>query len=145
MPIERIELHRQRRDRRIGGASDGDGRHASLSHDLRIDESCWIAVRASGPEHELVLDPDGAFAHTSPVYVTVAGAPIAKRDDAAYFVEWIDRLIAVTEAKARFPSAADRDRVHRPVPRRPVVLPRASLTRAACQSVGRTSSPPCRD
>ena len=61
--------------------------------------------------HELVLDSDGAFAHTSPIYVTVAGAPVASRDDAAYFVDWIERLIAVTEAKARFPSEADRDRV----------------------------------
>jgi hypothetical protein len=110
VPIDRIELI-------VNGAvvasadAHGDGRHAALTQDLRVDGSCWIAVRAVGPEHELVLDSDGAFAHTSPVYVTVAGAAVAKREDAAYFVEWIERLIAMTEARARFPSDAERDRV----------------------------------
>jgi len=110
VPIDRIELI-------VNGEvvasadADDDGRHAALTHDLPIDGSCWIAARVIGPEHDLVLDPDGAFAHTSPIYVTVAGAPVALRDDAEYFVEWIERLIAVAEAKARFPSDADRDRV----------------------------------
>jgi hypothetical protein len=88
-----------------------DGRDATLSHVLSVHESCWVALRASGGVHELVLDPDGAFAHTSPVYVTVGGAPIAGAKDASYFVEWIDRLIAVTEDRARFPSSAERERV----------------------------------
>ncbi len=110
VPIERIELL-VNGDVIASAAVDGDRRHASLSHDVRIEGSCWIAVRVSGPVHELVLDTDGAFAHTSPVYVTVADAPIANGDDAAYFVEWIERLIAVTEARARFPSEAERDGV----------------------------------
>ncbi len=110
VPIDRIELI-VNGEGVASAASDADGRHAALTHDLPIDGSCWIAARVIGPEHELVLDPDGAFAHTSPIYVTVTGARIANRDDAAYFVEWIERLIAVTEAKARFPSDADRARV----------------------------------
>ncbi len=110
VPIERIELT-VNGEVVASAAADGHGRHAALSHDLRIDESCWIAIRVSGPKHELVLDVDGAFAHTSAVYVTVGGAPIAKRDDAAYFVEWIERLIAVTIERARFPSETERDAV----------------------------------
>ena len=70
-----------------------------------------MALRASGGVHELVLHPEGVFAHTSPVYVIVDGAPVTKPDDATYFVEWIDRLIAVTEERARFPSSAERDHV----------------------------------
>ena len=110
VPIERIELI-VNGEVAASAAADGDGRHAALSHELRIDGSCWIAARVSGPKHELVLDPDGAFGHTSPVYVIVSGRGVAKCDDAAYFVEWIERLIGVTEAKARFPSDADRERV----------------------------------
>src|SRR5207244_10091188 len=67
-------------------ATDG-GRSATLSHDLRIDESCWIAVRALGPGHTTVLD-DTLFAHTSPIYVTVDGAGVARPNDAASFVAW---------------------------------------------------------
>jgi hypothetical protein len=89
----------------------GDGREARISHDLRVDRSCWVALRATGAVHEMVLHPEGVFAHTSPIYVTVGGAPVARPDDAAYFVEWIDRLIAVTEERARFPSDAERARV----------------------------------
>jgi hypothetical protein len=83
---------------------------ASVSHDLRIEGSCWVALRCRGPRDERVLDPEGAFAHTSPVYVN-AGGPVRHASDSAYFVEWIERLIAVTEARARFPSAAERERV----------------------------------
>jgi hypothetical protein len=95
VPIERIELIVD--GDVVASADDPDGGAASLGHDLPIERSCWIAVRASGPTHELVLDRDGAFTHTSAVYVTVPGRPMVYRDDAAYFVDWIDRLIAVTE------------------------------------------------
>ena len=69
-----------------------------------------VALRCRGPRDERVLDPEGAFAHTSPVYVD-AGGPLDVATDAAYFVDWIERLIAVTEERARFPSAAERERV----------------------------------
>jgi hypothetical protein len=34
------------------------------------------------------------YATTSPVYVTVAGAPIRSAEDAEYFIRWIDRVAA---------------------------------------------------
>jgi hypothetical protein len=110
VPMERIELIVNGEVVAAQDARDG-GRNASLSHELRVDESCWVALRASGGVHDLVLHPEGVFAHTSPVYVNVDGAAVTKPDDAAYFVEWIDRLIAVTEERARFPSSAERDHV----------------------------------
>jgi hypothetical protein len=57
-----------------------------------------------------VLDTT-VFAHTSPVYVAVDGAPVQSRDDAAYFVEWIDRLIDMAARTNRYASDADRDAV----------------------------------
>jgi hypothetical protein len=110
VPIERMDLVV---NGEVVASSEPDtgGRQAFISHELQADASCWIAVRCSGARNELVLDPDGAFAHTSPVYVVVASAPLSQRDDAAYFVEWIERLIAVTESRARFPSDAARDAV----------------------------------
>ncbi len=110
VPIERVELIVNGEVVATARAAN-DGRDARISHDLRVDESCWIAMRAIGGVHEMVLHPEGLFAHTSPVYVTVGGARIARPDDAAYFVEWIDRLIAVTEERARFPSDVERERV----------------------------------
>jgi hypothetical protein len=46
-----------------------------------------------------------AQAHTSPIYVEVAGQAASSKVDAAYFLEWIDRL------EARFTTG---DRVPRP-------------------------------
>jgi hypothetical protein len=110
VPIDRLELI-VNGDVVASAESDNGGRRARISYDLPLGGSCWIALRCSGAKNELVLDPDGAFAHTSPVYVAVAGAPLAQRDDAAYFVGWIERLIATTESRARFPSDAARDAV----------------------------------
>ncbi len=87
-----------------------DGRYARLVHEVIARESCWIALRATGPVHDLVLG-DALFAHTSPVYVTVDGAPIARVEDAAHFVEWIERLVAMTRAEGRFVSEAQMDEV----------------------------------
>ncbi len=110
VPIERLELIVNGAVV-ASGALDADGMHASLDHDLNIDESCWIAARATGPKHALVLDDDGAYAHTSAIYVIADGAAIARADDAAYFVGWIDRLIAMTLAEGRFADEAQRDEV----------------------------------
>jgi len=108
-PMERIELIVDGEVVASAVADDG-GRHALLTHELRVERGCWIALRASGPEHEAVLG-GALFAHTSPIYVNVAGAPIASRADAAYFVEWIDRLIEMCEREGSYASAADRDAV----------------------------------
>jgi hypothetical protein len=87
-----------------------DGREATLAHELEVTRSCWIAARALGGPHELALS-DIVFAHTGPVYVRVEGAPARSPGDAAYFVAWIDRLIALTAAEGVFADGAQRDAV----------------------------------
>ncbi len=106
-PMDRIELIVNGVVAATAAAADG-GRHASLSHELTATTSSWIALRARGPGHPLVLDAE-LFAHTSPIYVSVPDAPIPCATDAAYFIAWIDRLIALVESRGRFPSDAERD------------------------------------
>ncbi len=93
----------------VSTIGDG-GSTASLDYTLAIDSSCWIALRATGPSHPLVLGGP-VFAHTSPVYVTVDTKPVQRQDDAAYFVEWIDRLIEMCCEEGRYVSDAQRDEV----------------------------------
>ncbi len=109
VPMERIELLLNGEVVESVHAPDGV-RHAALVYEFEARESCWFALRVQGPRDPSVF-ADPVFAHTSPVYVTVDGAPRRSRHDAAYFVEWIDRLIAQTEVKGRFASDADRDAV----------------------------------
>jgi hypothetical protein len=92
--------------------SPDGARQLRLEHDLVVARSGWVALRATGPAHEAILD-EAVFAHTSPVYIEVEGAPPAAAADAAYFVEWIDRLCAMVGDRGRFASPAQRDDVLR--------------------------------
>src|SRR5262249_54532713 len=75
--------------------------------EVPFERSGWLAVRTSGPSH--ADNPGGeAFAHTSPVYVEVAGRPALARADAEYFLQWIERLDVALRDRNRFPTAADR-------------------------------------
>jgi len=77
---------------------------------VRVARSGWLAVRVRGPDHASLFDGP-AFAHTSPIFVTVADEPISSREDAAYFVEWIDQLLKVVKARNGYAKAEDRQKV----------------------------------
>ncbi|MBI4910738.1 MAG: CehA/McbA family metallohydrolase [Acidobacteria bacterium] len=79
-----------------------EGGEQTLTAEVPLTASSWIAARAMGPRHRLVLNDPGAFAHTSPVYVTVGGRKVLIREDARYFVGWIDRLKENTDRRGRF-------------------------------------------
>jgi hypothetical protein len=76
-----------------------------------IRESSWIALRALGPRHRLIMNDTTAFAHTSPVYVTVGGRPVRVADDVRFYREWVERLIARTEKSPRFATPERRQEV----------------------------------
>jgi len=52
------------------------------------------------------------YAHTSPVYVIVAGKPAGSSEEARYFLSWIDRLWDTVEERDRFPDKQSHDQVH---------------------------------
>jgi TolB protein len=81
-----------------------------LVADIAMERSGWVALRARGPESRHVFDGP-AWAHSSPVFVTVAGKPIASKKDASFFVEWIDRLIDSMGRRNRYAKPEDRRRV----------------------------------
>jgi hypothetical protein len=58
------------------------------------------SLRVRGPVHAAVFDGP-AWAHTSPLYVKVASKRIASRQDAAYFVDWIEQMLRVVAARKR--------------------------------------------
>ncbi len=87
--------------------ADGGAQRIALEHDLTVRGRCWIALRARGPAGSPVLGGE-MFAHTSAVYVDVDGAPRASATDAAYFVEWIDRLIDLATREGRYRSDDER-------------------------------------
>ena len=78
-----------------------------LAVDFRFDaaESGWIAARAFEKPDRTVR-----FAHTSPVYVEAAGRrSAAVREDARYFVNWMDREMRFYERAAGFREPGHRE------------------------------------
>ncbi|MBS0662978.1 MAG: CehA/McbA family metallohydrolase [Verrucomicrobia bacterium] len=76
-----------------------------------VRASAWVALRVRGPGHRFAPNDKAVFAHTSPVYVTIAARPPAARDDAQFFVDQIDALIARLDQRGRFERPADRDAI----------------------------------
>jgi hypothetical protein len=91
VPVDKIEL-----------IVNGEARAWSGDGVVELERSAWLAARATGPWHRLVLNDTSAFAHTSPVYVTLGDKPIRSAKDARYWVDWIDRLIARVRERGQF-------------------------------------------
>lgn len=108
-PLDRVELI-------VNGRpvhSEPAGSKTAIEFQARVPlrESAWIALRALGPRHRLIPNDTMAFAHTSPVYVTVGGRPVRVADDLRFYREWVERLIARTEKSPRFANPERRKEV----------------------------------
>lgn len=100
-PLDRVELIL---DGRVVAEAKAVGDRLSVAIEtvVHVERSGWIALRASGPPHP--DQPDGSvFAHTGAIRIEVPGRPPDARDDAAFFLAWIDRLAADVRARDRIP------------------------------------------
>jgi TolB protein len=95
VPLDRIELI-------VNGRPAYSTTALDFKRHIPIERSSWITLRALGPRHRLILNDTMAFAHTSPIYVTIGGQPIRVADDVRFYREWVERLIARTENSGRF-------------------------------------------
>src|SRR5262249_25177667 len=82
---------------------------AQLSHELRIDESSWFAVRIDATnrnEFEQKL-----FAHSAPVYVDLNGKRVFDVESARALLKQLEEARADIRAKGNFSTAEARDKV----------------------------------
>lgn len=104
VPLDRIEVvHNGNVVKSIPVSEEGI--RTRFEGDVEIEESGWIALRAHGPAHEDVIrDPN---AHTNPIWIRVSRKPNSnRRESAAYFLKWINRLEGDVMARKRIPSAS---------------------------------------
>ena len=91
-------------------AADQRGRwRATLDEEIELTASSWIALRVEGDTHPWVTDTY-AFAHSSPVYVVLDGAPILVGEDRAYLASYVSRLIEVAREDFRWNDDDERER-----------------------------------
>lgn len=91
VPVDHLEIVCNGRAVKVLKLS-GDRQSSNAEGTIQISQNGWCLLRAFSdkPEHP-VLD-DYVYATTSPVYVNVVGTSLSVRDDAAFFISWIDRL-----------------------------------------------------
>jgi hypothetical protein len=93
--------------------STAAGGRFEIDRVIPLEQSSWLAARALGPAHRLVLNDAQTFAHTSPVYCYLGSDPIWSPKDAAFWADWIDQLVASVEERGVFASPERRDTVIR--------------------------------
>jgi hypothetical protein len=74
----------------------------TIDEEIPLERSAWIAARATGPWSRLILNDLQTWAHTSPVYVYLGQQKIRSREDAQFWVAWIEQLIARVNERGRF-------------------------------------------
>jgi len=83
---------------------------AEFEGDILLDKSGWLALRVQGPGHSASA-LTSLYAITSPIYVEVGKAPTRSRDDALFFLAWIDRLSLALRERNRIPNETLRRQV----------------------------------
>jgi hypothetical protein len=100
VPVDKVEVIV---NGRVAASESMAGRRTlPLRRELRVDSSAWVAVRAGGGWHRLVLNDTRVFAHTSPVYVRIADKSVRIPEDVRFCREWVEKLIAKVERSGKF-------------------------------------------
>ncbi|TDD07705.1 hypothetical protein E1292_12900 [Nonomuraea deserti] len=93
--VERLEI-------RTAEGVLAQGPPGRLAATLVADEPTYVVAVATGPPHPRTLHRRGVHAHTSPVYVDVAGSHVAREADVRWCLAWLDRLEALLREFGRF-------------------------------------------
>jgi dipeptidyl aminopeptidase/acylaminoacyl peptidase len=89
----------------------GNRKSADLRGTLRVNESGWLLLRAwNDGSHPGVFDLY-PYATTTPVYVTIDGKGPESREDADYFIAWIERIRESAAEHPDYNTEAERDAV----------------------------------
>jgi hypothetical protein len=89
----------------------GERTRADTAITVPVTESGWYILRAYADRPVTPILDLYPFASTSPVYVTVGGQPVRSREDAEYFLTWIDRVKEEAGRHEGWNTSAERDSV----------------------------------
>jgi hypothetical protein len=108
-PVDRFELiFRGEVVKRI--PLEAGGRAASWRGRVEVPQSGWFTLRALSDKPVYPIDDTNLHAETSAVYVIVGDKPIRSKQDAEYFIRWIDDI---TRQAAEHPGwRSEREKEH---------------------------------
>ena len=85
-------------------------RVADTTFSFNADRTGWYVVRAYSDKPRLPVLDLYPFASTSPIYVKVGDAPASCREDAEYFLTWINLLSQRVRADTNWNTPAEKER-----------------------------------
>jgi hypothetical protein len=86
----------------------GDRQKADEDGAVSISETGWCLLRAVSDKAEYPVLDWYPYATTSPIYVTVDGSRPHPKEDAEYFIAWIDQLISGAQTNHDWNSDAEK-------------------------------------
>jgi TolB protein len=81
---------------------------ADVSGNVEIPASGWLVLRAWNDHADPRVQDIYPYASTGPIYVTVNRQAFRSPEDAAYFVSWLDRVIANATARSDYNSPQEK-------------------------------------
>jgi TolB protein len=78
---------------------------------IPVHTSGWYLLRARGDRPVYPILDVYPYATTSPIYVTVSGAPVRSVADAEFFIDWIDRLEKAVRANSDWNTPEEKTKV----------------------------------
>jgi TolB protein len=110
VPIDHLEVicnGKVARDLKL----NADRESADVEETISLSQSGWCLLRAWSEKAEHPVLDIYPYATTSPIYVSVDGSKVPSKDDAAYFVAWIDRLSAAAKSNQDWNNDAEKSSV----------------------------------
>ncbi len=89
----------------------GNHTSARITDTVNISQSGWCLLRAWSENPEFPVLDGYPYATTSPIYISVKGSEPRARDEANYFVTWIDRLIENARSNRDWNTEAEKNHV----------------------------------
>lgn len=104
-PLDRLEIIRNGAVAAVARPSTAP-RRITCQQTVQMETGGWLAARVYGASPPY-YPGNGVSAHSNPVWVTAPGRPQVAREEARYFLAWIDRLEGDLRRRGRVPPGTD--------------------------------------
>jgi TolB protein len=91
--------------------ADREGRIADFAGSVAVPGSGWLLLRASNSIPQTLVQDLYPYGTTNPVWIDSGAPPPAAKEDALYFVRWIDRVIETARARTDYNTERERNEV----------------------------------
>ncbi|MSQ91731.1 MAG: hypothetical protein EXR87_02195 [Gammaproteobacteria bacterium] len=86
----------------------GARRNLDASGEVSLPSGGWLLLRAWNEHADPLVFDLYPYATTGPIYLELPGGPESAGEDAAFFVTWLDRVIAAAEANSDYNNEQER-------------------------------------